>query len=177
VSAFIVDPAHIDVMLSSAIHGPKGVSRPWNAPYVNELLREAGRSGPLTQEAADLAGQALLRECVASVSYRYDEPLGELPGLVPNPDPEQYEWTDFGPLLTAIESCKAIACYEYQSCEHPAWEGSGARAFCGRLRCSLIGHFDGYAEAEWEWSTEMALTRAPRSVRGLTARMDPSDGC
>lgn len=161
-SAFIVDPAHIDVMLSTALNGPKG-SRgnprmSWRAPYVDELL-EGFWSGRLIREKADLAGEALLRECVASVSYRYSEPLGSLPGPIPNPDPEQYEWTDFGRVLTAIECCKAIDCYEFQSCEHPGWQDSGARAFCERLRGSMVGCMEGYEEAPFQWSADLVLTR------------------
>jgi hypothetical protein len=163
-SAFILSPAHIDVILSTAINGPSDNHRPpglgWHGPYVDELL-EGEASGPLTREKADLAGAALLRECVASVSFRYSEPLGNLPGPAPNPDPEQYEWTDFGQLLTAIECCAAIDCYEYQSCEHRGWQGSGAKAFCERLRRLLIGCMAGYEAAPWEWSTELVLTRAP----------------
>jgi len=166
-SAFIVDPAHVDVVLSTAINGPSdarlssGLS--WHAPYVDELL-EGSASGRLTAEDADPAGRALLAECVASVSYRYDEPLGNLPGPLPNPDPEQYEWTDFGRILTAIECCKALNCYEYQSCEHPSWEGSGARTFCERLRSLLIGCMEGYEAAAWEWSSELVLDRAQERV-------------
>jgi hypothetical protein len=166
-SAFIVDPAHVDVVLSTAINGPSdahlscGLS--WHAPYVDELL-EGSASGPLTPERADEAGQALLAECVASVSYLYDEPLGSLPGPVPNPDPQQYEWTNFGRILTAIECCSALDCYEYQSCEHPGWEDSGARVFCERLRRSLVGCMEGYEAAAWGWSAELVLARAQERI-------------
>lgn len=109
----------------------------------------------MSEEVADLAGRALLRECVASASYRYtdDSPDG-LPGTMPGFDSERYEWTDFGPRLSAIECCKAIDCYEYQSCEHPAWRGSGAEAFCEQLRRCLVGAMEGYEGAPWEWSYE-----------------------
>ena len=65
----------------------------------------------------------------------------------------------------AIEACKAIDCYEYQSCEHPGWRDSGAKAFCERLRSALIGAMHGYEEAEWHWDTELAMARAPRPFR------------
>lgn len=165
-SAFIVAPTHIDAILSTAINGPKGVRRNphigWHVPYVDELLEHY--SGPLSAETADLAGRALLHECVSSVSYRYCEPLGNLPGPAPNPDPEQYEWTDLGQILTAIECCKAIDCYEYQSCEHAGWRDCGARAFCERARGAMIGCLDGYEQAEWEWSAELVLARAPQRI-------------
>lgn len=98
-SAFVVNPAHIDVVLSTAINGPSDArlsyGLTWHPPYVDELL-EGSAKGPLSAETAGPAGQALLAECVASVSHRYDESLGNLPGPLPNPDPEQYKWTDFG---------------------------------------------------------------------------------
>lgn len=160
-SAYIVDPVHIDVMLSIAINGPREVSPArWVAPYVLELVPNAEDSGPITAEVADLAGRALLRECIASVSYRYDEPLGNLPGPLPNPDPEHYEWTDFGRLITAVEALCAIDGYEYQSCEHSGWWTSGASHFCHRFRTALVCCLPGYEEAEWEWTVEKALARA-----------------
>jgi hypothetical protein len=158
VSAFVIDPVHIDLILCAAINGPCdyhgscGLS--WRAPFVDELL-DGIASGPLNEEIADLSGRALLRECVASVSCRYpDDPADRLPGVTPGFDPERYEWTDFGRRLNAIKCCKAIDCYEYQSCEHPGWRASGARAFCERLRSLLVCGMAGYEAAPWEWTLE-----------------------
>lgn len=165
-SAYVVDPAHIDVLLSVAIHGPAGVPRGrWTAPYTYELFGSQGPTGPLHRADADLAGRLLLAECIASVSHRYpgDAPL---PGPMPTPDPEQYEWTDFGRLLAPVEACCAIDGYEYQSCEHPGWQGSGAFYFCHRFRCALIGVMPGYDGAEWHWTAEAALARAYRDDTG-----------
>jgi hypothetical protein len=163
-SAYIVDPAHIDVVLSVAINGPKdrATRHPgdaWNPPYVDELLED--RSGPLRREDAEDAGRALLAECVESVRYRYpgDAPL---PGPLITPRPGEYEWTDFGRLLSAVEACCAIDGYEYQSCEHPGWQTSGAFWFCNRFRRALIGAMPGYESAEWHWTAEMAMARASR---------------
>ena len=161
-SAYIVDPAHIDVLLSVAINGPKeSAGERWTGPYTYELLGGPD-TGPVTSETADRAGQALLAECVASVSHRYSEPLGDLPGPIPNPVPEQYEWTDFGRLLTATETFLAISGYEYQSCEHPGWWDSGANHFCHRFRSELITCLPGYGAGEWGWTVEKALARATR---------------
>ncbi len=163
-STFIVDPAHIDVMLSVAVNGPKGI-RPgrWTGPYVFELLDGDEHTGPVTRDTADLAGRALLSECIASVSYYYDAPLGELPGPLPNPDPEQYEWTDFGKILTPIEGCYAIVGFECESCQHPGWWDSGAHHFCQRFQAALIRCIHGYDDAKWHWTPEKALARAPRA--------------
>jgi len=170
-SAFVVDPTHIDVILSTAINGPRDREDPirlgWHGPYIDELS-EGAAGGPITGETADLAGRALLRECITSVAHRYpgDGP-DELPGLVPGFRAEHYVWTDLGARLSAIECCKAIDCYEYQSCEHPGWSGSGAAAFCDRLRRNLVASMSGYREAPWRWD-EADLGRCdaqPRQAR------------
>jgi hypothetical protein len=161
-SATVVDPAHIDVMLSVAINGPSGV-RPgrWVAPYVCELLPHAEDPGPISAKQADFAGSALLRECIASVTFSLKEATGS-PVPIPGIDPGHYEWSDFGRLLSAVEALCAIDGYEYQSCEHPGWWTSGASHFCHRLRKALVRCLPGYEEAEWEWTAEMALARAGR---------------
>ena len=101
-----------------------------------------------------------MAECIASVGYRYpDCKYGELPGPLPMPAPEQYEFTDFGPRATIAETCKAIDCYAYQSCEHPDWPESGAARFCEHLRESLTCRLPGYAEAAWEWTPEALAER------------------
>lgn len=165
-SAYVVDPAHIDVLLSVAVNGPRERRGEWIPPYTHELLGDP-YTGRVNRETADLAGRALLAECIASVSYRYDQPPGELPGLNPNPWIEHYEWTDFGSLLTPVEALMPLEGYEYQSCEHPGWWQSGAHHFCQSFRRSLLGHLPGYEKGEWHWTAEALLARArPRRPRG-----------
>lgn len=160
-SAFVVDAAHIDALLSVAVNGPierrLGSHLGWQPPYVHELL---GVLEPLGAGNADAAGQELMEECIASVTYRYPDLADELPGPMPTPVPEQYEWTDLGRVMSAIEACKALACFEYQSRQHPAWYRSGARAFCSELRGAVVTCLAGYDTAPWEWDVELALTRA-----------------
>jgi hypothetical protein len=162
-SASLVDPGHIDVMLSIAIHGPDHVcpSR-YTAPYVLEIATDNRQIGPVTAETANLVGRALARENVKSVSHHYAEDFARLLSVVPDPDPEGYEWTDLGSFLTVADALCAIDGYEYQSCEHPGWWDSPASHFCHRYRKALIRCIGGYAEAEWLWTTEMALARARR---------------
>lgn len=162
-SAFVVSAAHIDALLSAAINGPNdrrpGSRLDWQSPYVHELL---GVLKPLGPGNADAAGAALMKECIASVTYRYPDLTGELPGPMPTPLPVQYEWTDMGRVMSAIEACKAIACFEYQSSEHLGWASSGARAFCLELRAAMVSCMEGYDAAPWEWSVEQALAHARR---------------
>jgi hypothetical protein len=180
VSAFVVSPTHIDVLLSVALHGPSDrTSGPlgWFAPYVNELLDE--ESGPLTAPLCSSAGAALLGECIASVAHRYpDCAHAELPGPLPMPSAEQYEFTDFGPCATIAETCKAIDCFEYQSCEHPSWSGSGAERFCARLREGLTASLPGASDAPWEWSPETLAERGliPLGLGGGAKQKGAGDG-
>jgi hypothetical protein len=171
-SAFVVDPTHIDLILSVGVHGPRqGTGEghlPWSPPYIDELL-EGRATGPLDPTRANRAGAALLGECIASVAHRYPDSGPQLPGPIPTPDPARYEWTDFGAALDPIEALKAIDCLEYQSSEHPGWAASGAHAFCGRLRVALIAAIGGYEEAEWLWDTDRALARVP----GILATSGP----
>lgn len=165
-SAFVVDAAHIDALLSAAINGPTDPSQgrhDWHPPYVHELL---GVLEPLGPGNANVAGRTLLEECIASVTHRYPDAADQLPGPIPTPLPEQYEWTDLGRVMTAVEACKAIACLEYQSSEHPGWLSSGSRAFCSELRAALVTRFEGYGSAPWEWDVDLALARTrARSLR------------
>ncbi len=162
-SAFVVHPVHIDLLISTAIHGPSDPPVPgaigWQQPYLHELL---GQDARLSVDHADQAGAELLRECIASVSFRYPDLCASgLPGQIPTPDPEQYEWTDLGRIATAVEACKAIACYEYQSCVHPGWSASGAASFCADLRANLTAAMSGYDQAPWSWSLDEVLERSP----------------
>lgn len=166
-SAYIVDPAHIDMMLSVAVNGPKkSVPARWTAPYVYELLDGEEHTGPVSAATADLAGRALLAECIASVSHLYpDDPPGQLPGPTPNPIVDQYEWTNFHRLFSAVEALRAIDGYEYQACEHPGWWDSGAHHFCQRFRKALIKCLPGYETAERDWTAEKLLARTRRFPR------------
>lgn len=85
----------------------------------------------------------LWAENYASVNYRYCE-KDMAPEYVHKSDPYR-KWD-------AVAVLKAIACYEYQACEHPGWKTSEARAFCEELRGNAIHALPGYAEASWEVS-------------------------
>ncbi|HEX4307012.1 MAG TPA: hypothetical protein VHZ54_13325 [Solirubrobacterales bacterium] len=161
--SFVVDPTHIDAILSVALHGPADFDPRrypgWEPPEVGELL--AGREQRLCAENAAAVGAALLAECIASVTHQEGRARSaELPGPSPTPDPGRYEFTDFGPILTAAGCCKALACLECQSCEHPDWSESAARAFCGDLLWRLISTLPGYQGAPWELSADLLQARS-----------------
>lgn len=134
-SAFVVSKAHIDALVRLA--------QVYNV--------RAGRIDPM--QGGDEAGAALLNECVQSVQYRYpDDKPEQLPGPVNAYWRQPYSYSPLrGRVPSPIEGLKLISCYEYQSCEHPGWESSGAKQFCEALRDTLIGTLPGYDEAPWEW--------------------------
>ena len=164
VSAFIVDKATIDVLVTAAVIGSSdpgpvqghlhlrwaGVPVPrarvaCPGDYWAELTRSAvvwseiGRTA--TTETASEVGRMLWLENHASVAYRYPGG-GELPGPYPMPILSDYEWRRTR-LLPATVVLKAIGCLEYQSCEHPGWEASEAFRFCDGLRRAMIHRLPG----------------------------------
>jgi hypothetical protein len=104
-------------------------------------------------------GQMLLDECLRSVWYRYeDDTLDTLPGYHDTEDRSAYTHHDMH--VTAIATLKSIDCYEYQSCEHPEWPESCAKAFCDALRRAITHDIPGYDDAPWGLCREDAETMA-----------------
>lgn len=164
-SAFIVGKAHIDALVTAALErwsgdiGPLSwysreltdeersyayaPGEPWGpgAPELAGSLRKEA-----TPEEADRIGQMLMRENRLSVNHRYAENEVE--------DLYTYGRPAIAGSVDPVVILKAIACFEYQSCEHPGWEASEAYAFCQALRLRMIRHLPGYEEAPWEISRE-----------------------
>mgnify|MGYP001237777529 FL=1 len=160
-SAFIVDRCHIDALLTAGLtHTP---SYPGDAmtpvSWFDAPLTEydgsewyATHHKSLTRETADETGRMLWWECMRSVAYRYpDDAIGALPGPVGLTLDEIYGYTftclpgDPDPVVVL----SLIACYEYQTCEHPDWHTSEAREFCEALRDRTIRRLPGYDDAPW----------------------------
>jgi hypothetical protein len=140
-SAYVVSSAHIDLLISAALYLD---------PMEHGMLYAAA-AHRLTSSNASETGRMLLRENIASVSYRYpDCPPDALPGPVPTPDPETYD-VRFWPLasLEPVAVLKAIHAYAYQSSEHPGWLTSQAKAFCDALTVKAICQLPGYEDAAW----------------------------
>jgi hypothetical protein len=157
---FVVDPAHIDVLLSVAINGPSDQPEEltWHVPSAGEIT---GDPDPLSRRDADEVGAALLAMCIASVRHFYTlAELPLLPGPDPTPDPRHYEWSDLGKILTTIEGLVAISGYEYHSNRSPHWYASPQYALCNRLRSRLVASLPGCSEARLHWSAEAVLERS-----------------
>jgi hypothetical protein len=76
-----------------------------------------------------------------SVNHRYAEQEWE----------EPYVFTELRHhSIDPVMVLKAVACYEYQSCETPGWEKSEAHAFCQSLKERCIRRLPGFDDAPWE---------------------------
>jgi hypothetical protein len=127
-SAWIVSEKHIDYMVTAIIHAE------------------------LSEKSPDEIGRMLWRECLASVAYRYPgDGDGERPGPIGfrDADADEYTWAET-PLLTGGALAKTLGCYDYQSCEHPGYDASEARALVAKLQASLgdVGYDD---STPWGW--------------------------
>ena len=161
-SAFIVNIRHIDAILTAALELPPyqrpfrwlaagdpedtdyQPGEPWGPTAVANLT---ARSRTATLENASNIGRMLLFENMRSFAHRYNCKL----------DIPVYDY-HHGPKLTPVEVLKALACYEYQTCEHPGWKGSDAYSFCSTLRHTIIGLLPGYEDAQWEVTDTPART-------------------
>lgn len=98
--------------------------------------------------ALETLGGMLLAENVRSVGYRYgtNDP-SDLPGPIAQ---DNTIYRHDGTIhLNPVATLKSIQCYEYQTCEHPAWATSPAKAFCEALTSAVIKDLPGYEDAPW----------------------------
>lgn len=149
-SAWIVEEDHIDMLTTALLN-----------PVISNANVQLDPHG---------LGHMLWTENHASVNYRYSEST-PVPGyafrVVPElaiPDLEPYH-------LVILD--KQRRCYEYQSCEHPEWEGSTARELMLVLEQGVahllakwpqikspLGDWSDLAGADaapWDWSRENGM--------------------
>lgn len=86
-------------------------------------------------------GEILHAENVRSVNDRYGEAT--------EPRFRLCEWAAFHP-FPWVQIVKAARCLDYQSCEHPGWEGSEACRIVQAILSDTSRDLPGYDEAQWE---------------------------
>lgn len=157
-SAFIVDRCHIRLLVRAAESLPErhaSLSWVWGinrdaGTYERRALTPCGPGGEEGRCTPEELGQLLWDENVASVSYRYG---GESRDTLPGPVGEDYVYVHRGASLAPrpdpVRVLKACDCYEYQSCEHPGWSASEARAALEAIRSAAIHALPGYDAAPW----------------------------
>ena len=147
-TAFVVHPEHINVLLWAGLKDPRLGALRWDHPNTNPT-----NSTELQPETASETGQMLLDINIAAVSHLYNEPAE--PQHYTYRPPRHRHWTN-------VELLKALHCYQYQADEHPDWHNTQARAFCRALEKRLIYRLPGYNEGPWaiEPTTRPAADRA-----------------
>lgn len=129
-SCFIVDNADIDVIINAA------------AQY--DLLDGAD---PRT------LGATLLAENIASYRWRYEHVLE--PADQADLAAMHYTLTATEAPLHPLAVLRALACYSYQSCEHPGWVTSAAFAVCESLTAKAESLLPAYllewVNTGWGW--------------------------
>lgn len=150
-SAYICDKKHIVYLVASAMSRLIWRSNcSWCFSWHHEKqLHQL----PLADfdRAAEVANMLWL-ENIKSVSHRY--PGDKTSATLPGPTDGNFLVTarDFAgmpPAVEPVQLMKSIACFEYQSCEHPGWEQSNAHAFCRSLESSAIHALPGWDGAAW----------------------------
>lgn len=152
-SAFVVSSEHVDVILAYGLRKPGDLN--WLAQREPEIV---WKRFDYNDDAPTLVGRMLMQENVASVCARYEQDTAD--------EYERalaYTYTEPGFLLTAPEVLKAIACLDYQSCEHDGWEGSEARRFLDAVEHNAIAALWTDAMPS-EWDAE--AIRKARQERG-----------
>ena len=168
-SAYMVDKAHVDALVRAA------AERRMNYYWEPAKDRTGSPWVKVTHEERDRIGQLLTDQNRDSVSYRYpDDALTDLPGPLSAWWILPYRYDPRGPILTPVQTLKALDGYAYQACETPDWEATEAHAICDALRDEQIRHLPGYEAAEWAITAEMAA-EAPRLVSLFDLAADKSE--
>lgn len=158
-SAYIVDHNHIGYLVQAATSRAindqhSSLSWTWNIDHeAGTYDRETLSCSPGT-ETANRVGQMLMNENAESVAHRYDQ--DEHDSLVFD-DSETPRFHEFD-ACQVLSSCD---CFEYQSCEHPGWAASEAKAFIDALRKAAWTSLPGYKDASWGYPKD-AVYSAPQ---------------
>jgi len=104
--------------------------------HIAAIVRAAQERGLVKPTKAAATADMLMRENIASVRYRHEDPSDLIaPEALESFTRDQIETAR---KLNADETRHAIACLEYQSCEHPGWHDSDARKFLDTLNTTCV---------------------------------------
>ena len=141
-SAWIVSSGHIDVL-------------------VHALAQYEVVSPDLGADGFRALGQKLWQENHASVNYRYGE-------FTNTP---RYQLRTTEATLDPIVVLKAVACFDYQSCEHPGWTASDAHELIEALHTAVLARHPDLGERvqgpfgeTYRYTTLPAWERAPWGI-------------
>jgi hypothetical protein len=148
-SAFIVHPEHINVLLWA------GLQRVGHSGPLRWAFGNPSRIQELHPANASQVGRMLLEENIASVNHLYNETT-DVSANYTYRHPRQTGWS-------IPELLNALHCYQHQACEHPCWDSSEAHAFSDALQQRLIHRLPGYTAGPWGISTTSTPAAQRRS--------------
>jgi len=134
-SAYLVEYEHINYLVGAMLCPATVRLMPFS--YWSPTQK---RCVEVRSEDASAVGQMLWEENAKSVSYRYKEAKKTL-----GPYHRRRHYRAFDP----IQLYKACECLGYQSCEHPEWDTSDAKACLDALRSCAIHSHEDYDKANW----------------------------
>ncbi len=152
-SAYMIDRDHVRYLVEAALTIPGRNCQHSHLTWIWGVDRQAntyerGELYPGDHKRAAEVGQMLWDECHTSVCYRY--PDGDLPGPCDQDFTyREHRSTMHRERIEPVQTIKACDCYQYQSCEHPGWDTSQAKAFIDALRSEAWRSLPGYDDAEW----------------------------
>jgi len=158
-SAYLVSRGHIRYLVEAAL-----CLRDRPAAF---YYYQADKHHEVNDVTADATGLMLWSECAKSVACRYpSDDIDSRPG--PIGDGPEYGYTHQPTIkrhaFDPVQVLKAILCYEYQSCEHPEWKASAARAFCHALTYRAIGSLPRFHDAIWGCPESFEIERPSLST-------------
>jgi len=144
-SAYYVGEDHINAMLTYA------------ETLRSSLRMPDGSYGEATDANLTLIGRELIKENCLSLRSCYPHDWKELMpdnwgGVESYEYKPDYYWITHHPRNAALSAIKLCHCYEYQACEHEAWESSYAYKFSHWLADRATSNLPGYDDADWRYS-------------------------
>jgi hypothetical protein len=152
-SAWVVTKHHIDLLVSAAIEQ-------------EVLIKLDNLAVPqmATEQNAQALGAMLWAENIRSVVYRYSL-SGTDEEKQYQQDLNQYQFCRYeGIRPSAIAA--ALACFNYQACECPDYEGTTAACFVRQLRASVGEHPKGYDREPWGFDSEAQVVAVTAAMVG-----------
>lgn len=145
-SAFILEDDTIDLLTTAGLMGI-GIDSRLGVYHQGEWHYFSRGEGE------DVVGSILKTANYESVNYRYQE---QTPC-----EPYKYNGNGIAPYLGGVvipwgQVLQSVRCYEYQSCEHPEWEQSLAKAICRAITHKVCQRIASEADSEWVWTREHA---------------------
>ena len=138
-SAYIVDDAHIDVLVDLADQYQRAIPPRYHGSFrlnFNGLTTNDFTNNEL--------GQMLVDENYKSYNSRYNDEGSDT-----------YRYRRTGKTFSHSQALMTIRGYEYQACEHPDWQKSTAYWFCQALKRLVVAiAVPEQDHDEWAWTDE-----------------------